>query len=113
MDVNIEGLDRAELLAALYNSAKPLGMGLLHFVPGDMPIEEAQSILDGVAGERSVWMNVGGSHGQWLYFDYLKGRVIKCDLGEDEMRTDLYNRDNGRGAAEGIVKALRAKSVAQ
>ncbi|GAG30986.1 unnamed protein product, partial [marine sediment metagenome] len=33
------------------------------------------------------------------YFDYLKGRVMKINLSSDELRTALYDRDNGEGAA--------------
>lgn len=41
------------------------------------------------------------------YFDYLEGRVMKVDLSKDELRTDLYNRDNGENAAENaITRAL-------
>ena len=47
-------------------------------------VEEARKILD--AGQ--------------TYFDYLKGRVMKIDLSRDEVDTQLYNRDNGPGAAE-------------
>jgi hypothetical protein len=41
-------------------------------------------------------------------FDYLKGRVMKVDLGGDELRTALYNRDNGPNAAESALEPLTA-----
>lgn len=88
--VNISGLDKAELLAVLYNRANPQGMGFLHYVPGDMPIEEARKLVEAVD-----------------YFDYVKGRVMKVDISRDEMSTFLYNRDNGEGAAEAVVAKLR------
>jgi hypothetical protein len=77
-DVNIAGKNKADILRRLYNNAKPLGMGFLHYTPEDMTVEEAQALLDS---------------GQ-TYFDYVKGRCMKVDLSKDILRTDLYNRDN-------------------
>ena len=42
------------------------------------------------------------------YFDYLKGRVMKLDLtSDDEFDPWGYDRDNGRGAAQNVIDALR------
>lgn len=90
----IGDLDKAEVLAALYNRARPQGMGFLHYTPEDMTPEDAQGIL---------------SDGPWTYFDYLKGRVMKVDLGEDQLRTTLYNQDNGPMAAEQVIATIREK----
>ena len=91
-DIDISGLDKAEVLRALYNRARTQGMGFFHATPGDMTREEAQTILDG---------------GQ-VYFDYLKGRVMKVDLKGGTLRTGLYNRDNGAGAAENAIAKIQA-----
>jgi hypothetical protein len=90
--VDIKGLDKATILAALYNHAKPLGLGMLHYTPEDMTIEKAQKLLDS----------------SQTYFDYVQGRVMKVDLSSDELHTSLYNRDNGECAAEQIISALSA-----
>lgn len=82
--VDINGMDKADILSKLYNKAKPQGMGLLHYDLKGMTREDAQEILDS---------------GQ-TYFDYLKGRVMKIDLAGDNLQTNLYNRDNGTNAAE-------------
>ena len=78
------GLDRYEVLCALYNKSKPLGLGMLHFVPGPLVLEEAHELLDG-----------------YEYADYVKGRVIKVKLPEyaESFNPYLYDRDNGEGAA--------------
>jgi len=89
--MNIKNINKAKILAALYNGSKPLGLGFLHATPDDMTQEEAQKILDDGNTE----------------FDYLKGRVMKIDLSGDELDTDLYNRDNGQGAAERIIESIR------
>lgn len=90
--MDISGLSKADVLAALYNNARPLGMGFLHYTPEDMTADEAQKLLD-EAGERP-------------YFDYLHGRVMKIGLVGDEISTALYNRDNGDEAAERVLSGL-------
>ena len=86
--VNITNLDKAAVLAALYNAAKPQGLGFLQYDPTPMSVEDARLLGTG-------------------YFDYLMGRVMKIDLRSDELRTDLYNRDNGAGAAEQALALLQ------
>lgn len=103
--INIAGIDKAELFAALYNHAKPLGMGMLHYDPTPLTKESAQELMgQGDDTKRMFGMSRGG-----LYFDYVKGRPLKINLEGDEMDTWLYNRDQGDGAAERIVAELRAK----
>jgi hypothetical protein len=87
--ISLEGLDKAAVLAALYNASQPLGMGFLHFDPAPMTIGEAQSLLE-----------------QHTYFDYLKGRVMKIDLSGNELDPWLYDRDNGPGAAASVIAAI-------
>lgn len=79
------GLDRYEVLCALYNKSRPLGLGFLQFTPGDMSVEEAREFLQSTGG----------------YADYVKGRVIKVKLPADaeSFSPCLYDRDNGEGAA--------------
>ena len=94
--MDISNLDKAEVLAVLYNNAKPLGLGFLHYDPKPMTVEEAQVIID-------KELHRGNNE---LYFDYLKGRVMKVYLNKDTLRTDLYNNDNGGSAAEDAINAL-------
>lgn len=91
-EIDISKLDKAAVLAALYNASHPLGMGFLHFTPADMTHDEAAELLK-QAGDRP-------------YFDYLKGRVMKIDLSRDKLRTGLYDRDNGEGAAAAAIAHL-------
>jgi hypothetical protein len=93
--MNISGLDKAKVLAALYNRARQQGMGFLHARGSEaMTVEQAR---EKIANNKS------------MYFDYLHGRVMKIDLSGDELDTELYNRDNGRGAAERIIAGLLQK----
>ena len=90
--IDTAGIENAEILAALYNASKPLGMGILHFDPEPMTKEEAAEILR--SGHRN--------------FDYLKGRVMKVHLEDNGFDPRLYDRDNGEGAAARVVSSLRA-----
>ena len=93
--ISLEGLDKAEVLAALYNASTPLGMGFLHYDPVPMTADEARELL-----ARSTC------------FDYLKGRVMKVDLSGDELDPWLYDRDNGDGAAMQAIRALLSNDQA-
>ena len=63
----------------------------MHFDPKPMTKEEAQQLL---------------GHG-CQRFDYIMGRVMKIDLGKDDVDTWGYNRDNGKDAAEKVIETLR------
>ncbi len=91
--IDITGLDKAAVLAALYNAARPRGMGFMDYTPKPMTTEEAKLELD-----RSFRS----------YFDYLNGRVMKVDLSGDSFDSRLFNRDNGEGAAEMAIQSLRS-----
>ena len=88
--INIKGLNKAEVLAALYNHAKPQGMGFLHYSQNAMTTKQAEELLD--SGLK--------------YFDYLYGRVIKVEISGDYLDPWLYDRDNGAGAAQGALKQI-------
>ncbi len=90
--IDISNLNKADVLAALYAGARPLGMGFLQNHTAVMTVDDAQKLLD---------------NGQ-QHFDYVNGRVMKINLSGDELRTSSYNRDNGDGAAEAIIKSLAA-----
>lgn len=90
--MNIKGLDKAEVLAALFNASHQQGMGFLDSRGGrDMTKERAAEILKITED-----------------FDYLDGRVMKISLDRDEVETRLYDRDNGQGAAERAIAHLVA-----
>jgi hypothetical protein len=88
--ISIAGLDKAEVLAALYNASRPLGMGHFHYKPEPMTADEARELLK-----------------QQTYFDHLKGRVMKIALDSDQLNPRLYDRDNGEGAVAAVIAELR------
>ncbi len=87
--INIEGLNKAEILAALYNKSKVQGMGFMQVRPGLMTKEEAENLLK-----------------ETTDFDYLHGKVMKVNLSGDEFNPWLYDRDNGEGAALKAIESI-------
>jgi len=88
--MNIAGKSKAKVLAALFNNARPLGLGFLHYKPDHIMDEvEAESLLQ-----------------EQTYFDYHEGRLMKVNLATDTLDTRMYNRDNGEGAAEKAIEAI-------
>jgi len=104
--IDIKGIDKAELLAALYNNARPMGMGFLQARSGEMTREDALKMMDAGDDSSRMFPNMGRSR---MYFDYVFGRPLKVNLEGDELETSLYNRDWGKDAAEHIVEDLRSK----
>ena len=90
--MDISNLNKAVVLAALYNGSRQQGMGFMDSRGQDqMTTEKAAELLK-----------------EQTYFDYLHGRVMKIDLSGDDFRTHAYNRDNGPEAAERIIQGLQA-----
>jgi len=91
--ISLAGLNKADVLAALYNASKPQGMGFLQYDPKPMTREEAEALLK-----------------QTTHFDYLKGRVMKLNLADDELDPWGYDRDNGQNSAKNVIDELRKTS---
>lgn len=89
-------MNKGAVLAALYNNSKPQGLGMLHYTPEDMTIEQGEKLI-GESSQNKTYPN---------YFDYLQGRVMKVDLSKDEFDPRLYDRDNGESAAEMAIKSV-------
>lgn len=100
--IDITGLSKAAVLAALYNRAQPQGLGFIHFDPTPWTEADAEAYI---TNNGSVMVQSASRLD--LYFDYVKGRVVKCDLSGDSFDSSLFNRDNGSGAAESVIEELR------
>lgn len=99
-EIDIKGLDKGDVLAALYNASQPLGMGFLHYDPAEMTADEGRSL---VADQLKRTAEFGQAR---AYFDYLKGRVMKVEVSLDTLHPGGFDRDNGEGAARrALVKA--------
>lgn len=90
--ISTSGLNKADVLAVLFNAAQAQGLGFLQHDVKSMDQAEAQAYLN--TGRR--------------YFDYIKGRVLKIDLSDDqEFDERLYDRDNRTGTAADAIRSLR------
>ena len=95
-EVDIRGLSKALVLAAMFNASRPQGMGFISSLSGP-------DGLDIEAAEKEIAKS--------LDFDYLFGRPLKFDLTGDSFDPWGYDRDNGGpGAAQKIIDRLRAST---
>ena len=78
---------KAETLLVLYNNAKKQGLGLLNYKSSELTIDNTKKLLC-----------------DETYFDYLNGKVLKIDLETNELDPTLYDRDNGNGLCERVLK---------
>jgi hypothetical protein len=88
--IDLSGLDKAAVFAALYNAAKPQGMGFLQYTPEPMTVVEAADVLK-----------------QQTRFSYHEGRIMKIDLNGETLDSWRYNLENGTDAAEAVIASLR------
>lgn len=89
--ISIKGMNKAEVLKALYDHSHVQGLGFIEAVPdGTVTVEHCEELLK----KRD-------------FFDYLYGRVLKVWLKGDEFDESLYDRDNGEGAAQRAVDSVR------
>lgn len=92
--VDITGLDKADVLVALFDASSPQGLGFFAAaISSGLTLDIARRLVQ----ERT-------------YFDYLQGRVLKVDLRGDAVDPVLFDRDNGRGACAAAIARLRAKA---
>lgn len=93
--IDIAELDKAAILAALYNAALPLMQP--EGQPTVMTVGHAEGFLKGLSKLDNQ------------YIDFLGGRSIQWrhDEGGDTLNTYFYDRDNGEGAAEKAIAHLR------
>lgn len=93
--INTAGMDRVAVFTALYNGAKPQGMGFHQDDPRDISEEEGAMLME---------------HNPEKGFDYVKGRRMKISRHElnkgyiDVTNYDQYN--GGKGTAWSLVKHL-------
>lgn len=90
--MDISSYRKAQVLAALYNAAGPVGLGWLRHDPTPMTEVEAEAFL---AGD--------------MFPDYIKGRKIGVNFRSNEIDLCIYDRDHGGpGAGERAILAACA-----
>lgn len=111
--VNISGLPKANVLAALFNEAaieEPVGWMLAMEGPQNgMSLPEAQWHLDGYGDAPT---NDKGITYPRTEFRSLYGRILGLDLSGDSFDPFTYDRLNGAGKAQDIITRLRNGAIA-
>lgn len=93
--VSIKGMDKAEVLAALFNASRQHGLGFLdRSGASDLTVEQARADIERCG----------------LHFDYHRGRVLKVRIDGDQFWPGLYDRDNGPGAAARAIESIAVRS---
>jgi len=105
MKITDTGLTIAQTVARLYNASRVQGMGIFMQVDGDMSVQ--------AAAEEVNTHTHSSMHGKTTSFDYLHGRTMKVWFEGDSSDFDpsLYDRDNGKGAAERAVKGEDSQKI--
>lgn len=91
--VDISGIDKVQLLRALWEKSSPA----LFFKSGLIPAPVFDETLALEVASTKI--------------DYFCGRCIKSDLSGDLVSPRLYDRDTHPGAFAEIVASLRSKKV--
>lgn len=91
--LNITGIEKAAVLAALYNAAgpskaEPDGYDATHV----MTLGEARELLSGTK----------------TYFNIIMGRNIAVSLNDNQLNYRIYDERNGRGMTEKVLEPLLA-----
>ncbi|MDX1535154.1 MAG: hypothetical protein R3346_00075 [Candidatus Spechtbacterales bacterium] len=108
MEVDISGLDKAAVLAVLYNAARPNGKGLYRYAPRPITIEEAREIIEEQGDDlRLDFGPLGEEYYEEYSFDYVRGRVLRVDITFDDFAPYGYNRHNGEQMAQRAINYLR------
>jgi hypothetical protein len=110
--IDISKLDKAEVLAALFNNSKQQGMGFLHASGSEgMTVDAARAVIEAGDDHQRRYPDLLADQKKRMYFDYVNGRVMKVEIGGDTLDPRLYDRDNGQGAAARALEPLLAAAV--
>lgn len=95
MKINIRGVDKADILAALYNGAHGGLAGGFSYLQREMTPQQAKLLIEKQTN---------------LYFDYVDNRPLKIDLSGDVIDATLYDHYNGGCAAQRALSHLTLPS---
>lgn len=103
--IDITGLDKAEVLLALYEGTGVMGLGVLQ-ARSSLSLEDLRDVIENGKPRGGLFWPME----PWR-IDYLFGKPVKVDLTGDSFDPGCYDLDAGEGAAEAVVTKLRSRSV--
>ena len=105
--VDIKGLDKAAVMAALFNASAPQGYGFLQadLGPQVLSAQDAQNMVDAAPAPKII----GRDDMRTFELDYVLGRPLKVRLAGDEFDPSRFDEVNGGpGSAQKVIDRLRA-----
>jgi|SRR5882762_6893106 len=96
--IDVTNVDLKEFIKEAYNLSKPVGLGFLHFQPGDLEDADVEKILN----KQSV-----NKDGECLSMDYINGRSCKMHIFNKDGH--LFIHDNWYDHTENQLKELLQK----
>ncbi len=106
--IDTSGIETWRIVQALYNRAKPLGLGYLQFEPGGLSDDDAKAFVKDAEDRWNALpeeRRKGDNH--YGYIDYMRGRVVKTNPFSNPIDPRLFDRDNGQGACAEAIDKLR------
>jgi len=71
--IDITGVDLVKFVQKVYDLSVPQGLGMLHFVPGSLSLEEAKSLIN----------DKPDIYGCVVNMDYVRGRACKMNVWKE------------------------------
>lgn len=80
--IDITDVDMSLFVSKVYAASSPMGLGHLHFVPGDIPEDNLNQIMEYY--KRNLAAAKASEEGEWaksiLHLDYVSGRCCKMNV---------------------------------
>src|SRR3990167_8884888 len=97
-EIDIRGLDKKDLLLTLWDNAKAKNLSEEKFIgtvvlPTIFELRPTEKQINNALEDIALGKRI----------DYFVGRCLKVNLSEDVLKTFLYDRDHGTGAAQRAV----------
>lgn len=102
--IDITGVNLIKLIKGVYKRSEPIGMGYLHYTPGELTDAEAQEVLD---------LSTTAGHDLTVFMDYVKGRCCKFNVWDegDKLMARSYWLDHSTAKYAALLQELGLSSL--
>ncbi len=94
--INVTDVPLEELAKAAYSLSVPVGMGMLHFVEGELSDQDAKELVDSYALNTRIALSM----------DYVKGRCCKFHVRRNKEDSTLWIDDKWYDHSDGQLQKL-------